>query len=47
LQQKGLKEPYDWDEYAEQFFPKGQELEARAQDAEARGETDEASEFYL
>ncbi|KAK0724290.1 yellowish-green 1-like protein [Lasiosphaeris hirsuta] len=44
---KGLKEPYDWDEYAASFFPKAEELAAIAAAAEAAGETEKASEYYL
>lgn len=47
ISQKGLKEPYDWDEYAEMFFPKAQELEKTAAEAESAGEKDKASEYYL
>lgn len=45
--QKGLKEPYDWDEYAEMFFPKAQELAEVAAEAEKAGEKEKASEYYL
>lgn len=45
--QKGLKEPYDWDEYAQIFMPKGVELIARAQEADRQGEVGKASELYL
>lgn len=45
--QKGLKEPYDWDEYAESFFPKAQELARIAADAQTQGENDKASEYFL
>ncbi|KAI0018423.1 alpha/beta-hydrolase [Xylariomycetidae sp. FL0641] len=44
---KGLKEPYDWDEYAACFFPKASELVARAEQAEEAGEREKASELYL
>jgi pimeloyl-ACP methyl ester carboxylesterase len=44
---KGLKEPYDWDEYASMFFPKAYALAARAEKAEAEGKLEEASELYL
>lgn len=47
LKQKGLKEPYDWDEYAEMFFPKAQELSEIAASAEKAGEKEKASEYYL
>ncbi|KAK6075442.1 pigment biosynthesis protein ayg1 [Seiridium cupressi] len=45
--QKGLKEPYDWDEYAECFFPKAEDLIERAMVAEQHGNREEASELYL
>lgn len=45
--QKGLKEPYDWDEYAEMFFPKAEELERIALEAEEAGNKEKASEYYL
>lgn len=45
--QKGLKEPYDWDEYAQMFFPKGEELRKIAEEAEQAGEIEKASEYYL
>lgn len=45
--QKGLKEPYDWDEYADMFFPKAQELAHIAAEAEKAGEKERASEYYL
>ncbi|KAI9661259.1 MAG: hypothetical protein M1821_009586 [Bathelium mastoideum] len=44
---KGLKEPYDWDEYAQEFFPKAEELVQKAEEAEKAGEKEKASEFYL
>lgn len=44
---KGLKEPYDWDEYAEMFFPKAEELANIAANAEAVGKKEKASEYYL
>ena len=45
--QKDLKEPYNWDEYAETFFPKAEELVARAAEAENAGEREKAAELYL
>lgn len=45
--QKGLKEPYDWDEYAKMFFPKAEELAGIAAEAEKAGEKEKASEYYL
>lgn len=47
LKQKGLKEPYDWDEYADMFFPKARELSEIAATAEKAGEQEKASEYYL
>lgn len=45
--QKGLREPYDWDEYAESFIPKAQELSEIAEEAAGQGENDKASEYFL
>jgi hypothetical protein len=42
-----MKEPYDWDEYAQCFFPKAEELAQRASEAEKAGEKEKASELYL
>lgn len=42
-----MREPYDWDAYAEAFFPKGEELVSRAEEAEKAGEREKASELYL
>ncbi|KAI1386923.1 yellowish-green 1-like protein [Hypoxylon trugodes] len=44
---KGLKRPYDWDQYAECFFPKGEELVARAKQAEDEGNKEKAYELYM
>ncbi|KAI0387321.1 yellowish-green 1-like protein [Hypomontagnella monticulosa] len=44
---KGLKRPYNWDEYAQCFFPKAEELAARAKAAEDKGDREMASELYL
>ncbi|KAK0713520.1 yellowish-green 1-like protein [Lasiosphaeria miniovina] len=44
---KGLKEPYDWDEYAQMFSPKAQELARIAEEAERLGQKDKACEYYL
>lgn len=44
---KGLKRPYDWDEYAQCFFPKAEELVARAEAAQNEGNLEKASELYL
>lgn len=45
--QKDLKEPYDWDGYAQCFFPKAEELVAEASSAEKAGDKPKASELYL
>ena len=42
-----MKEPYDWDEYAQNFFPKAEELAKKASEAEEAGEKEKASELYL
>lgn len=47
LLKKELKEPYNWDEYAESFFPKARELAGIAEEAEKAGEKEKASEYYL
>ncbi|TKA23134.1 hypothetical protein B0A50_07164 [Salinomyces thailandicus] len=47
LTKEGQKEPYDWDRYAEAFFPKAEELVAEAEKAEQEGNKEKASEFYL
>lgn len=44
---KGLKEPYDWDEYAQMFFPKAEELARVAEEAGAASEMEKACEYYL
>lgn len=44
---KGLKEPYDWDEYAGCFFGKAEELSLKAEDAKQDGDTDKARDYYL
>ncbi|KAI0889473.1 yellowish-green 1-like protein [Annulohypoxylon maeteangense] len=44
---KGLKRPYDWDEYAQCFFPTAEELVAHARAAEDEGDKEKASELYL
>jgi hypothetical protein len=45
--QKDIKSPYDWEQYAEVHFPKAQELEAKAAAAETAGDKAQASEYYL
>lgn len=47
LSKAGLKEPYDWDEYAPFYFPKAEELSKIAEEAEKAGEKEKASEYYL
>jgi hypothetical protein len=47
LSQKGLKEPYDLDEYSQMWFPKAEELAQIAAEAEKAGEKEKASEYYL
>lgn len=41
------KEPYDWDKYAQAFFPKAEELVSEAEKAENDGDKKKASEFFL
>lgn len=43
----GLREPYNWDEYASFFFPKAEELTATAEAALAAGEREKAAEYFL
>lgn len=45
--QGGYKEPYDWDDYAQVYFPKAEELVAEAEKAEKEGNQEKASELYL
>lgn len=45
--QGDYKEPYDWDDYAQVYFPKAEELVSEAQKAEQEGNKDKASELYL
>ena len=47
LAQGDYKRPYDWDDYAQQYFPKAEELISEAEKAEKEGNQDKASEFYL
>jgi hypothetical protein len=42
-----MREPYDWDAYAESFFPKAEELEGKAKKSQAEGDNEGASEFFL
>lgn len=45
--QRGFKEPYDWDEYAQVYFPKAEELVAAAEKAEQEGNKEKAAELYM
>ncbi|KAF2659528.1 alpha/beta-hydrolase [Lophiostoma macrostomum CBS 122681] len=47
LVKQDFKEPYDWDAYAKMYFPQAEALSKIAQDAEAKGEIEKASEYYL
>ncbi|KAK3954414.1 Alpha/Beta hydrolase protein [Pseudoneurospora amorphoporcata] len=44
---KGLKEPYDWDEYASCFFGTAEQLGQKAAIAQQEGDTDKARDYYL
>ena len=44
---KGLKEPYDWDEYARCFFETAEKLGQTAEVAHGEGDTDKARDYYL
>lgn len=44
---KGLKEPYDWDEYASCFFGTAEQLGQTAAVAQQEGDTDKARDYYL
>lgn len=46
MERRGIKEPYDWEKYAEVFFPKAEELEKIALDAEEKGNKPKAAEYY-
>lgn len=45
--QGDFREPYDWDSYAQVYFPKAEELVAEAEKAEKEGNREKASELYL
>ncbi|KAK3939640.1 Alpha/Beta hydrolase protein [Diplogelasinospora grovesii] len=45
--EKGLKEPYDWDEYAEMFFEPADDLMLMGINAEQAGRLEEACEYLL
>lgn len=47
LTTQGMQEPYDWDAYASTFFPQAESLTKIAEEAEAKGEKEKASEYYL
>src|SRR5688572_8786858 len=47
MTKRGIQEPYDWDKYAEVFFPKAEELQANAEEAEKAGEKEKAAEYYF
>ncbi|OSS49025.1 hypothetical protein B5807_05655 [Epicoccum nigrum] len=42
-----FKEPYNWDEYAQVYFPQAEHLKSIAEQAEAAGEKEKASEYFL
>jgi acetyl esterase/lipase len=42
-----MKEPYDWDAYAEVFFPQAKALQEKAEAADAAGRIPEAVEYYM
>ncbi|PVH94696.1 alpha/beta-hydrolase [Periconia macrospinosa] len=44
---KGFKEPYNWDEYAKVYFPQAERLADVAREAQAKGEKEKASEYFL
>lgn len=46
-QDKCIREPYNWDEYAAAFFPAAETLVREAELAEINGEEEKASEYYL
>jgi dienelactone hydrolase len=47
LVEKNFKEPYNWDDYASVFAPQAENLLHIAEEAESKGETEKASEYYL
>ena len=47
LTKRDFKEPYNWDEYAKVYFPQAEHLKSIAQEADAAGEREKASEYYL
>lgn len=42
-----MKEPYDWDAYADMYIPQAEKLAKIAQEAEKAGEQEKACEYYL
>jgi hypothetical protein len=46
MSKAGMKEPYDWDQYASYFMPKAKQLEDAAIEAEKNGEKAKAAEYY-
>jgi hypothetical protein len=47
LVKRDFKPPYDWDEYARAHFPQAEKLLNVARKADAKGEIEKASEYYL
>lgn len=47
LVENDFKEPYDWDAYAQVYFPQAEKLTKIAEEAEKAGEKEKASEYYL
>lgn len=47
MKKQNMREPYDWDAYARVFFPQAEKLASIAREAEANGEKEKASEYYL
>ncbi|KAF2083758.1 alpha/beta-hydrolase [Saccharata proteae CBS 121410] len=46
MTQLDMREPYDWDAYAEVFRPQAEHLTSIAEEAEKAGEKEKASEYY-
>ncbi|MCJ1335712.1 hypothetical protein MMC09_000985 [Bachmanniomyces sp. S44760] len=47
LVKAGAREPYDWDAYAESFFPAASKLMIEGEEAERAGKPETASQLYL
>ncbi|RAR08161.1 alpha beta-hydrolase [Stemphylium lycopersici] len=47
MTEQDMREPYNWDEYARIYFPQAEALAATARAAEADGQVEKASEYYL